>query len=396
MPSGKRPRVREALRDFLNTEASSGLALLTAAVAALVWANLFEQSYVETWETQLRLGVGGAAKTLDLRHWINDALMAVFFLVVGLEIKRELVVGELRDRRTAIVPVVAAAGGMIGPALTYLAFNPAPPTSRGWGIPMATDIAFAVGVLAALGRRAPPGMKLFLLTLAIVDDIGAIAVIALVYTEKLAVEGLLWAAGGVLMIVVLRRLGTRPAWAYLLPGFVIWAGTAASGVHPTIAGVALGLATPARPIRGRAVLDDLQERLHPLSSFVVIPLFALANAGISVDAASLRNAVGSPVFAGTSVGLVAGKTLGITLATVAVLRVSRAKLPAGMRLWHVAAVGALGGIGFTVAIFIGELAFTDPSVAGAAKTGVLLGSIVSALLGAAILMASSRQRSKGR
>jgi NhaA family Na+:H+ antiporter len=392
MPSGKRPRVREALRDFLGAEAAGGVALLAAAAAAMVWANLFEASYSEIWETEFHLAIRGVTSTFDLRHVINDGLMVVFFLVVGLEIKRELVVGELRDRRAAVVPVVAAAGGMIGPALVYLAFNPTSPASRGWGIPMATDIAFALGVLAVAGRRAPPGTKLFLLTLAIVDDIGAIVVIAVAYTAELAVVGLAVAAAGVLIIVVMRRYAVRAPWAYIIPGLIIWGGTAASGVHPTIAGVALGLATPARPIRGRAVLEELQERLHPVSSLLVVPLFALANAGISVDPGELWQAVRSPVFGGVAAGLVAGKTLGITLATVVVVRLTRARLQGGMRMRDVAAVGALGGVGFTVAIFITDLAFVDQSFADSAKAGVLLGSIGGALVGTTILTVTNRRR----
>jgi Na+:H+ antiporter, NhaA family len=385
VPRISRPRLPRSLRNFLETEAAGGAVLLAAAVAAMLWANLFESSYRDVWATELGFGVGRLSKTLDLRHWINDGLMVIFFLVVGLEVKREFVVGELRDRRAAVVPVVAAAGGMIGPALVYLAFNPVGPASRGWGIPIATDIAFAVGVLMVAGRRAPPGAKVFLLTLAIVDDIGAIAVIAIAYTESLSLSGLGIALGALAAIALLRRVGVQTSWAYAALGVAVWVGASESGVHPTIAGVVLGLMTPARPQRGVAVLDDLQARLHPISSYIVVPLFALANAGIAVDARSLGEAARSSVSLGVAAGLIVGKALGILLPTFALLRFANTKLPSGMRLRDVTAVGVLGGIGFTVAIFISELAFRDPTLIDAAKTGVLFASVTCALVGATLL-----------
>jgi NhaA family Na+:H+ antiporter len=387
--------VRRSIRDFLETEAAGGVVLLAAAVAAMLWANLFGSSYRDVWATELRLGAGDLAKSFDLRHWINDGLMVIFFFVVGLEVKREFVVGELRDRRAAMVPIVAAAGGMIGPALVYLAFNPGGPASRGWGIPIATDIAFALGVLTVAGRRAPPGMRLFLLTLAVVDDIGAIAVIAIAYTETVSLGGLGIAVIALAAVALLRRVGVWTVWAYVPLGAALWWGASSSGVHPTIAGVALGLMTPARPYKGRAILDDLEQRLHPISSFVVVPLFALANAGIAVDADSLGRAARSSVALGVAAGLILGKTFGILLPTFALLRFARTKLPSGMRLRDVTAVGVLGGVGFTVAIFVTELALPDAALIDAAKTGVLFASVFCALAGAAIV-SSGRRRGGGR
>lgn len=398
MSRNGRPRVvrmSEAVREYLQTESAGGIVLFAAAAAAMLWANLFEASYHDVWGAELRLGVGSLAKTLDLQHWVNDALMVIFFLVVGLEIKRELVVGELSDRKTAIVPVVAALGGMVGPAAFYLAFNAGEPSLRGWGIPMATDIAFALGVLAIFGRRVRPGVKVFLLTLAIVDDIGAIGVIAVAYTDDLSIVGLAVAFAGLGGVVLLRNMGVRTPFAYVVPGLVVWGGTLASGVHPTIAGVTLGLVTPARPFRGRDILDEVQDKLHPISSFVVIPLFALANAGISVDAGAIGDAARSPILHGVVSGLVGGKILGILLATLLVLWLAKARLPSLMTVRDVIVVGILGGIGFTVAIFISELAFDAAASVDVAKTGVLFASLICAVAASVMLSIATRRSRVG-
>ena len=259
---------------------------------------------------------------------------------------------------------------------------------------MATDIAFALGVLAIAGRRAPAGTKVFLLTLAIVDDVGAIGVIAIAYTEELHLASIGVAVVTLLAVELLRRVGIHTTWAYLVLGAVLWWATSSSGIHPTIAGVAIGLMTPARPVRGRAVLDELQDRLHPISSYLIVPLFALANAGIAVDAGSIDASVRSPIFRGVAAGLVVGKFLGILLPTVAIVKLTRGHLPSGMEFRDVAAVGILGGIGFTVAIFITELALADGAGVEAAKTGVLIASVASASLGA--LVVSVRRGRKGQ
>jgi Na+:H+ antiporter, NhaA family len=275
-------RVLSPVTDFLRTEAGGGVVLLAATVAALGWANSpWAEGYDGFWHRSLTIGSGSWAVREDLQHWVNDGLMVVFFFLIGLEIKRELVVGELRDPRTASLPVLAAVGGMALPAAVFLAVVGAGEASRGWAIPMATDIAFVVGVLALLGPRVPAGLKVFLLTLAIVDDIGAIAVIALFYSSGLSGLWLAATVATLASIVFVRRVGVARPIAYVPFALVAWYCTYRVGVHPTIAGVALGLLTPARPVDGREVLGHLEHRLHPWSSYVVIPVFALANAGVS-------------------------------------------------------------------------------------------------------------------
>jgi NhaA family Na+:H+ antiporter len=376
-----------ALREFLHDEAAGGVALLAAAVAALVWANVASDSYVSFWHRHLDVGLD-----LDLQHWINDGLMAIFFFVVGLEIKRELVAGELRDRRAATLPVLAAAGGVALPALIFAAITAGTPDTAGWALPAATDIAFAVGVLALLGDRVSSGVTLFLLTIAIVDDIAAIVIIAVFYADSLAAGWLLAAAGAVLVVVALRRAGVTALGAYIVVGAFAWFAVHESGVHATIAGVLLGLLTPAGPVGGRDVLVELEHRLHPVSAFVIVPLFALANAGVDLGGGVLGDAADSRLAWAVVVGLVVGKTLGITGATFAGLRLGWGTLPAGVRGAQVWGLAALGGIGFTVSLFIAQLAYDDPATIARAKVGILVGSLVSAALGTALLTASSRTR----
>jgi Na+:H+ antiporter, NhaA family len=379
-------RVVDPVKDFLHTEAAGGLFLLAATVVALGWANSpFAAGYEGLWGRELTIGAGPLAVTEDLKHWVNDGLMALFFFVVGLEIKRELVVGELRDPRRASLPVLAALGGVVVPAGIFLLLNVGGQGARGWGIPMATDIAFAIGVLAVLGSRVPAGAKVFLLTLAIVDDILAITVIAVFYTSQLAVGWLAVAAGGMALVFVLRRLGVRAISAYVPLGVLVWLATLESGVHATIAGVALGLATPARPVQGRPVLEQLQHRLHPLSSYLVIPLFALANAGVPLGADALERAAGSPVAWGVALGLLAGKVLGVAGASLAAVRLRLGSLPDDLTMRHVLGLAALAGIGFTVSLFIAELAYPGSDLIDLAKVGILAGSLASGLAGAALL-----------
>jgi NhaA family Na+:H+ antiporter len=316
---------------------------------------------------------------------VNDALMALFFFVVGLEIKRELVTGELRDPRTATLPAVAALGGMLGPALIYAVLNPTGDAARGWGIPMATDIAFVVGIMALLGTRAPTSLKLFLLALAIADDIGAIAVIAIFYTADVAFLWLGVAAAGIAGTLVLRSFAIASPLAYVPFGLVVWVATLQSGVHSTVAGVALGLLTPALPFRGRSVLLELEHRLHPWTSHLVVPVFALANAGVRLSAASIEEALRSNVALGVALGLVAGKVIGIALAARIAVALGLGRLPSGVAWRHVVGGAALAGIGFTVALFITGLAFTDPENTEAAKIGVLFGSLIAATVGTSVL-----------
>jgi NhaA family Na+:H+ antiporter len=375
--------------EFVSVEALSGVVLVVAAAAAMVWANVDFASYTDTWTRELTLGAGSVEITLDLRHWINDALMAVFFFVVGMEIKRELVVGELRDRRTAVVPALAAVGGMVVPALIFVACTIGTDAVRGWGVPMATDIALTMAVLAMLGNAMPRSLRLFLLTLAIVDDIGAIIVIAAFYSSGIEWMWLLAAIAVVGIIVVLGRRVSTPL-AYILPALVLWYCVHESGVHATIAGVLLGLLTPAGLVGGHAVLERLEHFLHPVSSFVVVPLFALANAGVVLSRDAMNDAVTSRAAWGIFAGLVAGKTIGIVGATAFATRLRLGRLPAGMRAQDVAGAGVLAGIGFTVSLFIADLSFTGARL-DAAKVAVLAASLCAATIGAAVLRANARR-----
>jgi NhaA family Na+:H+ antiporter len=383
--------VVDPLRDFLRAETTGGIVLLAATAIAIAWANSpLAAGYETLWSRSLTIGIGPLAITEDLRHWINDGLLTLFFFVVGLEIKRELVTGELRDRRRAALPAMAALGGALLPAAIFLAVNGGGAGGHGWGIPMATDTAFALGVLAVLGSRVPAAAKLFLLSLAIADDVLALSVVALFYTGQLSVAWLAVALGGLAAIVWMRRLGVRAVLAYVPLGVLVWAATLESGVHATIAGVALGLLTPARPVRGRAVLEQLEHRLHPLSSYLAVPLFALANAGVPLGAEALGAAVASPVAWGAALGLLAGKAIGITLTSLAALRLGIGSLPEGMSIRQVLGVATLGGIGFTVSLFIAELAFEGTALLAEAKIGILAGSVASSLAGAALLRAAGR------
>jgi NhaA family Na+:H+ antiporter len=385
-------RVIDPLREFLREEAAGGIVLVVAAAAALVWVNSpAGESYTTLWTRELTLGFGDLAVTEDLQHWVNDGLMVIFFFVVGLEIKRELATGELRDRRAAVLPAVAAVGGVLVPAVIFLAWTWGSDAATGWGIPMATDIAFAVGVMALLGSRAHSGSKLFLLTIAIVDDIIAITVIALVYSDKVSAAWLSAAVLALALVVVLQRLGVGQVWPYLLVGVVVWFCTLESGVHATIAGVALGLLTPAGDVGGgRYVLRELEHRLHPWSAFLVIPLFALANAGVVLSADSLREAATSSLALGIASGLVVGKLFGISGATFLMLRLGWGALPAGVDRRQVWGVAAVAGIGFTVSLFIADLAFEGTALVDIAKIGIFAGSLLAGAVGAAIMVRASR------
>jgi len=355
-------------------------------VAAVAWANgPWGDAYHRLWHHRLVVGPGPWRLAGSLQHWVNDVLMALFFFVVGLEIKRELVTGELQDRRTAALPVLAALGGMVVPAVVYTLVAGGGEAGRGWGIPMATDIAFAVGVLALLGRRAPRGLKLFVLTLAIADDIGAIVVIAVFYAAAVDGAWLLAAVAVLALVPAARRAGLSRPGAYIPLAVAAWYCTYRSGVHPTIAAVALGLLTPAATVNGRDVLGLLERRLHPWSSYLVLPVFALANAGVALDGHALRAAAGSRVTWAVAIGLVVGKLLGIAGATAAGVRGRVGRPPSGVTGRHVIAAGALGGIGFTVSLFITGLAFHSEALQAEAKVGILAGSLIAALAGAAVL-----------
>jgi NhaA family Na+:H+ antiporter len=362
----------DALREFLATEQAGGVVLLGATVAALVWANsVWQHGYEALWSSQ----VGG----LTLHQWVNDALMAVFFLVAGLEIKRELVVGELRDPRRAAVPALAALGGMVVPALLYVAVARTGQALDGWAIPMATDIAFALGVVALLGDRVPSSLRLFLLTLAIVDDLGAIAVIAVFYSEGIDGRALGGAIALVVVLVLLTRAGVRQSLVLGSLAVALWVLVHASGVHATIAGVALGLLMPVDAI------ERLEHHLHPFTSFVVVPLFALANAGVHLTGDVLRDASTSPITIGVVVGLVAGKVVGITGATWIASRARLGGLPDGVEWRAFVGTAMVAGIGFTVSLFVTELAFGSGVLADRARIGVLVASVIAGTLGALVL-----------
>lgn len=414
------------LRRFADTEAASGVLMLAMAVVALVWANSpAGDSYEELWSTLAIVELGDLLHLeLTIREWINDLLMAFFFFVVALEIKRELVRGELRDPRAAALPAIAAVGGMVVPALIYTALNAGGPGADGWGIPMATDIAFAVGVLSLVGRRVPPALVVFLLSLAIVDDLGAIVVIAVFYTSDLALGWLAVAAGTIGVAFVLKRVDVRSLVPYFLLASLCWLALHESGVHATLAGVAFGLLAPSRafyalsefrvasvpllrrldqPVaagedidaddaetlahlahlahEAQPPLDRLEHRLVPWTSFVVVPLFALANAGVQVTASELVDAFSDPVTQGVLLGLVVGKTIGVFGFAMAAIALGLGKMPAGSRTAHLLGVAVLAGIGFTVALFVTELAFAEGGPADLAKIGILAASIAAGLLG---------------
>jgi NhaA family Na+:H+ antiporter len=414
------------LERFLQIQAASGIVLFVAAAVALAWANSpWAPSYFNLWQTPLGIRLGHATFARPLSWFVNDGLMAIFFFVVGLEIRREMHHGELSEWRRAALPAAAALGGMVVPALLYLGIAGAPATRSGWGVPMATDIAFALGVLALLGSRAPPALRVLLLALAVLDDLGAILVIALAYSPGVRVSGLLVAALGFGALFAMRFLGVRRKLLYVAPALVVWAGTYATGVHPTIAGVVIGLLTPVQawlgpegfargvraeldriaPVSGDALSEHdlaevlhhveaahrealspaarLIETLHPWVAFLIMPLFALANAGVSLHGPSLDRGT-AMVAVGAAVGLVLGKPLGVLLASALALRLGVATLPRGLTVRHLVVLGVVAGIGFTMALFIAQLAFVEPRMLGAAKVGVLAASAVAGLLGLAL------------
>jgi NhaA family Na+:H+ antiporter len=383
--SSSPPRRRPpALGEFLSVETAGGLVLVAAVIAAIVWANVSPAAYASFWASEITLGVGDVSISETLAHWVTEGLMTIFFFVVGLEIKRELVVGELRDPRRAALPVVAALGGMVVPAALFVAVNLGRPSVDGWGIPMATDIAFAVAVVALLGSRVPRPLKLFLLTLAIVDDIGAIVVIALFYSHGVSFAWLLGGALVLLAMVGMRVVGIARPLVYVLPGAIIWYCFLESGIHPTLSGVLLGLLTPTGEAGGRPVIEQLEHRLHPWSSLVIVPLFALASAGVLLDVEAIQRAADSPVSWGVVLGLVVGKPLGIFVATATAVRLGIGRLPSQLGLRHVLGAGCLAGIGFTVSLFVADLAFVGALLRDA-KLGILAASVASALIGIAVL-----------
>ena len=421
----RQPLIEPVLRpiaQFLHIEAAGGIVLLTCTALALVLANSrWSNQFAEIWETRAGFAIGPFELFKTLSHWINDGLMTIFFFLVGLEIKREIVFGELQELRKAALPAAAALGGMIAPALIYLLVIGGRPGHQGWGIPMATDIAFVVGFLTLLGSRIPFGLKILLLTLAIVDDIGAVLVIAIAYTEHTSLMVLLLGIAGFGVIYIFRRLGIRSVSVYVVAGAVIWLAFLKSGIHPTVAGVVLGLLTPATPwFAGPSLvkvadgvakrlrddeesddmdhheeavqlitltahesvspLDRLETALHPWVAFVIMPLFALANAGVKIELA----AVSDPIALAVAVALVIGKPLGIVAFSWGAVRAGLARLPNGVNWKTLFGAGCLAGIGFTMSLFIAGLGLHGEQLR-AGKIGTLLGSSLSAILGLALL-----------
>ncbi len=421
-------RVLTPLDEFIHRQTTSGMLLMGTAIIALFLANgLFAETYLHFIHTPVNVSIGSWEIKMSLHHWVNDGLMALFFFVVGLELKREILVGELSDLRQAALPIIAAIGGMVMPALIYLAFNPEGDAARGWGIPMATDIAFAVGALVLLAGRVPKALITFLIALAIADDLGAVLVIALFYTQTLAMDWLLAAVALVVVLLTFNFAGIRKVIPYFVVAVLLWYALLQSGVHATLAGVLGAFTVPARSKYDPSLFADLvnqqidrfiasrqqddsvmtNEKLHsvvqnleesvlgvqtPLQrlehiwhlpvAFIVIPIFALFNAGIPLQAGSLTETLTYPVMLGVIFGLLFGKFIGITGACWLALRLGIGQLPSGTRFSQIAAVSVLGGIGFTMSIFISELGFADqPEYLLMAKTGVLAASLVAGMLG---------------
>ena len=421
-------------QEFARLEASGGLLLLVCTLIALVWANSpWAERYSQLWHSKLVIGGGPFTLEKDLLHWINDGLMAIFFLVVGIEIKREILIGELMSRRRAALPIVAAVGGMVVPAALYLAVNRGGAGTSGWGIPMATDIAFALGALTLLGRRVPLALKVFLIALAIVDDIGAVLVIAIFYTTDISWVALLIGGGFLAGLLAMNRAGVRRLWVYALLGLGLWLALLQSGIHGTVAGVLLAMAIPAVPFdtrqflaQSRALLEEFEQAgngdsraplnddqraalyalentyvhsrspmrrvehaLHPWVTYAIMPIFALANAGISLSG-DLTAAVTHPVSIGVIVGLALGKQLGVTLFAWLAVRLGLASLPSGVTWRHVYGAGWLAGIGFTMSVFIATLAFSGTTLLPTAKVGVLVASMISGIIGGVWLLIATR------
>ena len=416
----------QPLRDFVRQQSFSGIVLLVSAVVAILWANSpWSETYYDFWHTEIAIEVGAFHISNALVHWINDGVMVVFFFVVGLEIKRELIVGELSSVRQATLPMIAAIGGMAVPALIYTAFNFNSEGAVGWGIPMATDIAFALGVLALLGSRVPLALKSFLVAVAIVDDIGAVLVIAVFYTEEISILSLLIGIGLFGLLVAFNRVGIRHPLPYVITGFFLWFAFLQSGVHATIAGILLATTIPARsrinvgeflesgreilgeyeeagdlgsavPVRQerqvslqqmekalaqvRMPLQRLEHTLHPWIAFGIVPLFALSNAGVTIGS-DFGAHLFDPVSLGIIFGLIMGKQVGITFAAWLAVRMDWGALPEGVTWSQMYAVAWLAGIGFTMSLFISRLAFGDGDLLDVAKISILTASIISGLVG---------------
>lgn len=365
---------------FLRSEASGGVILLICAILAVIMANSpLGEAYEHILHTPIAIGFGSFSMEMGLLHWVNDGLMAIFFFLVGLEIKREFLYGELKTRSAMVLPVCGALGGMLVPALFYSLLNFGSPTAGGWGIPMATDIAFALGIMTIAARSAPPGLVVFLTALAIVDDLGAIVVIALFYSTELAWLALFSGLAALAGAFLLNRLKIRFFPAYLALGLIAWYFFLQAGIHPTIAGVILGFSIPAEGNCKVSMLHRWEKRLGPWSAYLIMPVFALSNAGVEISLSALD--FSSPLPWGIMAGLVLGKPVGIFGSVFLLHKLAHIDIPGKASPRELAATGMLGGIGFTMSIFIASIAFTDPSLLNLAKFSILLASTLSAVLG---------------
>ena len=385
-------RISSGFRLFVRSQQFSGFLLIGCTLLSILLTNSEAgEAYLHLFHAELPLSIPGIPHTVSVEWLINDGLMAVFFLLVGLEIKRELLVGELSSFQKASLPVMAAIGGMIAPALFYSAFNAGTPSVSGWGIPMATDIAFALGVLSLLGNRVPLSLKVFLTALAVVDDLGAVGVIAVFYTHDLSTTYLSYAAAVLLLLMIMNRSGINSLWKYLIPGLVLWYCVLQSGVHATVAGVLLALCIPHKTRKGPPLLSRLEERLHTPVNYFIMPLFALANTALPIKSDMVTH-LSDPIALGVIFGLVVGKPVGIFLFSWLSVTTGLSQLPAGTRFRELAGLGMLGGIGFTMAIFIALLAFRDPGQIVEAKIAILVASLLSGIFGYLFLSKSLHER----
>lgn len=378
-------KITNLFREFLSSEQASGIILILCTITSLILANSTAGSaFLEFWHTKIGFETGGIFLKYSIEHWVNDGLMAVFFLLIGLEIERELYKGELSDIKNAALPILAAIGGMATPALIHFFFNRGTETQGGIGIPMATDIAFALGVLALLGKKVPVSLKIFLTALAIVDDLGAIIVIALFYVKDFSFTYLALALGIFALLLLLNRLGVKKLSFYLIPGLFMWYFMLRSGVHATLAGVLLAFAIPFAEKDELSPSYTLQHALHKPVAFGIMPIFALANTGIVLSGSWLKS-LGTSNSMGILLGLLIGKPLGIFSASFAGVKAGWARLPKELSWVHVGGAGILGGIGFTMSIFITLLAFDDSAIITSAKIAILVSSVLAGSIGYLIL-----------
>ncbi|WP_212902322.1 Na+/H+ antiporter NhaA [Clostridium polyendosporum] len=392
-------KVITPFRDFFKHEAASGIILLICAIVAIGIANSrFALAYDKILHHYITIGYGRLSLSMSVLHWINDGLMGIFFFVIGMEIKRELLVGELKSIKKTILPVAAALGGMVVPAMIYILFNYKEPTITGWGIPMATDIAFALAVLSLVGsKKAPKGIVVFLTALAIVDDLGAILVIAIFYTNQIFFSAIFIAVIALIILILGNRFKINYILFYAVLGIILWISVLKSGIHATIAGVLLGMTIPASKDNETfkdSMLYKLEHALTPWSAFVIMPIFALANSGVTIDFKNFLTLIVSPINLGILLGLFLGKQIGIFGASYLLIRFKIAKLSSRVTIKHIYAASLLGGIGFTMSLFISSLSFSDNTFISIAKVSIISASILSAVLGSLIFKSIKPQTQK--